>query len=177
MSTVYVYTHLPPRAHTPTQNASFYFTHTHQHKNATFHFTHPDTNTSSYFTQTQTQTPPSISHTRTHLHRELGHRVGDLLEEDGQEPRVETADDPLGLEDLGEGGHETVRVGRVRDETDASGLEGAEEDVGHKLSGGGGAEVDGQSVFPRLTKINKYIQERRRAGERERGRVGGTWGW
>lgn len=85
-----------------------------------------------------------------YLHGELGHRVGDLLEEDGQEPRVEAADNALGLQDLRERRQKSIRVGRVGNEADTSGLERAKENVRHELGGRRRGEVDRQSVFPGL---------------------------
>jgi hypothetical protein len=52
---------------------------------------------------------------------ELGHGVGDLLEEDGTETSVE-ATDTLLLEDAAEAAGETGRESRVGDKTDTDGL-------------------------------------------------------
>ena len=84
------------------------------------------------------------------LDGELGHGVGDLLEEDGAEAAVESFEDTVVLDDLGEGGHEAGGVGGVGDEADTGGLEGTEEDVGDELGHGGGEQVDGSAVLPSL---------------------------
>ena len=76
------------------------------------------------------------------LDGELGHGVRDLLEEDGAESSVKSADS-LGLEDLAESVSEAVTELRVGDGADAYGLKGAEENVGNGLSHSGGAKVDG----------------------------------
>ena len=55
----------------------------------------------------------------------------------------------LGNEALG-AAHQTVGERGVRDETDAGGLERAEEDVGNGLGAGGGHEVDGGLELPGL---------------------------
>jgi hypothetical protein len=69
-----------------------------------------------------------------------------LLEEHGTEARVETVK-TLSLCDLGETRNETGSEGGLRDETDTGGLEGAQGNVGEKLSEGGRNEVDGGAVL------------------------------
>lgn len=76
---------------------------------------------------------------------ELGHGVGDLLEQDGSESRVEGSDALL-LEDTAETAEETASEGRLGNETDTGGLEGAESNVGHELGAGRGGEVDSSAV-------------------------------
>jgi hypothetical protein len=76
---------------------------------------------------------------------ELGHGVGDLLEQDGSEARVEGTD-TLVLQNLGETTNETVGKGWVTDETDTGSLERAESDVGKELGDGSGGKVDGGTV-------------------------------
>lgn len=77
---------------------------------------------------------------------ELGHRVGDLLEQDGSETGVEAGDSLL-LEDSGESSSESVGERRLGHESDSDGLERAEGNVGEELGDGGGSEVDGLSVL------------------------------
>lgn len=84
---------------------------------------------------------------------ELGHGVGDLLEEDGSETSVESTD-TLRLEHLGETTDETVGVGGLRDETDTGSLKGAESDISEELGGGGRGEVDGSSVVGGILKTD-----------------------
>jgi hypothetical protein len=76
---------------------------------------------------------------------ELGHGIGNLLEENGAETSVESTD-TLVLEHLGEATDETVGVGGLRDETDTGGLERAEGNVGEELGGTGRGKVDGGTV-------------------------------
>lgn len=76
---------------------------------------------------------------------ELGHGVGDLLEEDRTETRVESTD-TLVLEDLAEAAHETASEGRLRDETNTSRLKRAQGDISEEFGGSGGSEVDSGSV-------------------------------
>ena len=85
------------------------------------------------------------------LHGELGHGVGDLLAEDGTEAGVEAADEPSVLRHLGEAVHRGRRRTRVGDGADTDRLEGAEEEIGDELGAGGGSEVDGGLVLPRLS--------------------------
>lgn len=68
-----------------------------------------------------------------------------LLEENGTETRVESAD-ALSLGDLGETGDQTVGEGRVGDKTDTSSLKRAEGDIGEELGAGGRSEVDSGTV-------------------------------
>ena len=89
------------------------------------------------------------------LDGKLGHRVGDLLEEDGDESRVEGAHEPvLGHHLLGARGH-AVSVGRVGDEANAARLVRAEEAVGDELGHGGGGEVDLRLAVPRRLVTNR----------------------
>lgn len=82
------------------------------------------------------------------LDGELGHGVGDLLEEDGDESRVETLDDTVGGDDLGEGGDEAGGELGVGDKADTGGFEGAQEDISNEFGGSGGTEVDEGTVVP-----------------------------
>eukprot|EP00760_Papus_ankaliazontas_P004395 PhM_4_TR11858/c0_g1_i1/m.65910 len=84
------------------------------------------------------------------LDGELGHGVGDLLEQNGAEAGVEALEDAVGGDDLGEGRDEARGKLGVRHETDARGLEGAQEDVGDELGAGGGRQVDTRAVVPCL---------------------------
>ena len=68
-----------------------------------------------------------------------------LLEQDGTESGVECTE-TLGLVDLAESAGKAVGKGRVRDETNAGGLERAEGNVGEELGGGRRSEVDGGTV-------------------------------
>jgi len=81
------------------------------------------------------------------LDGELGHGVGDLLAEDGDEAGVEAAN-ALGLEHLDEAIGEAVAELGIGHGADADGLEGAEEEIGDELGTGGGSEVDGGLVVP-----------------------------
>jgi hypothetical protein len=76
---------------------------------------------------------------------ELGHGVGNLLEQDRSETRVEGTD-TLVLQNLGETTNETVGKGWVTDEPDTGSLKGAESDIGEELGDGSGGEVDGGTV-------------------------------
>lgn len=76
---------------------------------------------------------------------ELGHGVRDLLEENGAEAAVESTETFL-AGDLAETGDETGCKGRLRDQTDTGGFEGAEGNVGEELGGSRGGEVDSGSV-------------------------------
>jgi hypothetical protein len=82
------------------------------------------------------------------LNGELGHGVGDLLEEDGDEAGVETLDETIGGDNLGHGGDEAGGELGVGDEADTGGFEGAQEEIGDELSGSGGTEVDEGAVSP-----------------------------
>mmetsp|Transcript_19423 Transcript_19423/g.52854 ORF Transcript_19423/g.52854 Transcript_19423/m.52854 type:complete len:332 (+) Transcript_19423:175-1170(+) len=88
------------------------------------------------------------------LHRELRHGVGDLLEEDRAEARVEAAEHALLLHEPR--GHARERGGEagVGDAADAAGLQGAQEAVRDKLGASGRPEVDGHAVVPRLLVSN-----------------------
>lgn len=77
---------------------------------------------------------------------ELGHGVGDLLEQDGAETGVEAADTLL-TGDAEEARGEAVGERGLRDETDTGGLEGAESNVGEELGDTRGTEVDGLAVL------------------------------
>mgnify|MGYP006900020584 CR=1 FL=1 len=68
-----------------------------------------------------------------------------LLEEDRTETRVESTN-ALILEDLGESGQQTAGKGGLRDETDTSGLQRAQGDIGEELSQSGRSKVDGSAV-------------------------------
>lgn len=84
------------------------------------------------------------------LDSELSHGVGDLLEEDGDETRVEASEEALVSNNLGEGSDKTGSVAGVGHELDAGGLEGAEEDISNELGHGGRGKVDGETVLPGL---------------------------
>jgi len=77
---------------------------------------------------------------------ELGHGVGNLLEQDGSESGVEGTD-TLVLEDLSESTDESGGELGLGDETDTGGLERAESDVGEELGKRGRGEVDGSAVL------------------------------
>lgn len=77
---------------------------------------------------------------------ELGHGVWNLLEQDGAETSVESAN-TLVLQHLGETTNETVGIGWLRDKTDTGGLERAESDIGEELGKSGGTKVDSCSVL------------------------------
>mmetsp|Transcript_21441 Transcript_21441/g.56773 ORF Transcript_21441/g.56773 Transcript_21441/m.56773 type:complete len:216 (+) Transcript_21441:396-1043(+) len=97
-----------------------------------------------------------LAHTVVHglgsaaLHRELGHRVGDLLEEDGAEAGVEATDDALLLQETRGHARQAGTVGRVRDSADAASLQRAQEAVRNELGARGGAKVDSHAVVPGL---------------------------
>jgi len=76
---------------------------------------------------------------------ELGHGVRNLLEQDGAETTVESAN-TFSLEDLAETADETGSKGRFGDETNASGFERAESNIGEEFGGGSRGKVDGSSV-------------------------------
>mmetsp|Transcript_7899 Transcript_7899/g.24972 ORF Transcript_7899/g.24972 Transcript_7899/m.24972 type:complete len:290 (-) Transcript_7899:134-1003(-) len=86
---------------------------------------------------------------RTALHGELAHRVGDLLEEDWDEARVEAANETLLRRHPRRRAHHARRVRRVGDEADARRLERAEEDVRDELRHRRRGEVDRVAVVPR----------------------------
>lgn len=77
---------------------------------------------------------------------ELGHGVRNLLEEDGTETRVESAN-TLVLEDLAETAQKTASELRLRDKTNTGSFKGAEGNVGEEFSGSGRGEVDGSTVL------------------------------
>lgn len=77
---------------------------------------------------------------------ELGHGVGDLLEQDGAESRVETADKTILLQDTGETTNETSGESGLGDETNTGGLEGAKGNIGEELGDTGRNQVDGGTV-------------------------------
>lgn len=79
------------------------------------------------------------------VHHELGHGVRDLLEQDRPKPGVECADSFL-RGNLGHSAEETSGEGRLGDETDTCGFEGAEGDIGEEFGESGGEEVDGGAV-------------------------------
>lgn len=82
------------------------------------------------------------------LNGELSHGVGNLLEEDGDESRVESVDETvLGHDSLGTSTHTVGEVG-LRDKSDSAGFVGAKEDISDALSHGGRGKVDLVSVFP-----------------------------
>lgn len=83
------------------------------------------------------------------LDGKLGHGVRDLLGEDGDESRVEPANTFV-LQNLSEAVSEAVAELRVRNGTDAHGLQRAEEDISDELGGRGGAKVNIRLIIPRL---------------------------
>lgn len=85
---------------------------------------------------------------------ELGHSVRNLLEKNRSETGVESAD-ALILRDLGESREEAGSELGLGNETDASGLERAESDIGEELGEGGGGEVDGSAVLGRVLNTEK----------------------
>lgn len=80
---------------------------------------------------------------------ELGHGVGDLLEENGTETSVEGTNTLL-AEDTEETTDKTVSESGLRDETDTGSLEGAEDNVGEELGNTRRSEVDGLTVLGSL---------------------------
>jgi len=87
------------------------------------------------------------------LNSELGHRVGDLLEEDRAETSVESSD-ALSLEHVSESGGERLGEGLVRHGADTDGLEGAEEEVSDELSHTRSSQVNVGAVVPRSLLAN-----------------------
>jgi len=84
------------------------------------------------------------------LDLELSHGVRNLLEEDGDESRVESVNQSvLSHDSLGASTHTVSEIG-LRDESDSAGFVGAEEDISDALSHGGRSKVDGVSVSPGL---------------------------
>lgn len=79
-------------------------------------------------------------------HGELGHGVRNLLEQDGTETGVETGDTFLSC-DSGETTGQTVGERWLRDQSDSSGFQGAQGNVGEEFGDTGGTEVDGLSVL------------------------------
>jgi hypothetical protein len=80
---------------------------------------------------------------------ELGHGVGDLLEQDRAEPSIEGTD-AFRAQDLAEAANKPVGVGRLGDETDARGFQRAERDVGEELAERRGRQVDARAVVARV---------------------------
>jgi len=80
------------------------------------------------------------------VHDELGHGVGDLLEEDGAETSVEGAN-TLVLQDLAEAAEQAAGESRLRDETDTGSLKRAEGNIGEELGGSRRGEVDAGAVI------------------------------
>ena len=69
-----------------------------------------------------------------------------LLEQDGTETGVEGCE-TLVLQHLAEASDQAVGVGRLRNETDTGGLEGAQGNVGEELGERRGREVHGGAVL------------------------------
>ena len=69
------------------------------------------------------------------LHCELGHGIGDLLEENGHQARV-PAHDALPLDERLHCGEGALGEGGIRNLADAGGLQRAEENVGDELRAG-----------------------------------------
>eukprot|EP00321_Phaeocystis_globosa_P016499 CAMPEP_0118830862 /NCGR_PEP_ID=MMETSP1162-20130426/28249_1 /TAXON_ID=33656 /ORGANISM="Phaeocystis Sp, Strain CCMP2710" /LENGTH=371 /DNA_ID=CAMNT_0006762231 /DNA_START=145 /DNA_END=1257 /DNA_ORIENTATION=- len=92
------------------------------------------------------------------LHRELGHGVRHLLEEDGDEAGVEGVDEAVLGHQLGRGADHALRVVGLRHEANAARLVRAEEDVGDELGDGGGEEVDARLVLPGLL-LAQHLRE------------------
>ena len=104
------------------------------------------------------------------LHCELGHGVGNLLEEDGSEASVE-AEDTVSLEHARCTGTKALGECGVRHGADADGLEGAEENVGDELGAGRGSQVDEVAVVPgslRTDLISKLDLEELKTAELEK---------
>jgi hypothetical protein len=76
---------------------------------------------------------------------EFGHCVRDLLEQDGTKSTVEGAN-TLSSHDLAKAAHQTRSECGLRNQSDTSGLERAEGNVGEELGEGRGSKVDGGSV-------------------------------
>jgi hypothetical protein len=76
---------------------------------------------------------------------ELGHGVGNLLEEDGTETSVESTGTFLS-EDPQETGRKTGSESGLRNQSDSGSLKGTKGNVGEELGDGRGSEVDGLSV-------------------------------
>eukprot|EP00962_Isochrysis_galbana_P050909 scaffold22268_cov123-Isochrysis_galbana.AAC.2 len=85
---------------------------------------------------------------RRALHRKLGHCVRDLLEQDGDEARVEGADETVLPHELGGAGGHARCVVRVGDQPDAARLVRAQEDIGDELGHRRRGKVDFLAVVP-----------------------------
>lgn len=85
---------------------------------------------------------------------ELGHGVGDLLEQDGTESRVESAHDTVLLQDTSKARDKAGSEGGLRDETNTGGLERAESDIGEELCNTGRSQVDGSAVVDSVLLAN-----------------------
>lgn len=83
------------------------------------------------------------------LNGELGHGVGNLLEEDGTETGVETHNTISG-EHASSTSTETLGEGGVGNGADTNGLKRAEEEISDELSHGRGGKIDGGTVVPSL---------------------------
>lgn len=83
------------------------------------------------------------------LNGELGHGVGDLLEEDGTKTGVE-AHDTISGEHASSASTEALGEGGVGNGADADGLQRAEEEVSDELGHGGRGKVDVGAVLPSL---------------------------
>eukprot|EP01137_Pigoraptor_chileana_P017996 Opistho-2@76835 len=93
------------------------------------------------------------------VHDELGHRVGDLLEENGEEARVEAADHALLTCEAGEAANESVGEGRLRHKANARGLQRAQRNVCEKLGNRRRCKVHGSAVVRR--KLHAKVVNRR----------------
>ena len=78
---------------------------------------------------------------------ELGHGVGDLLEEHGDEARVEALDETLLLHKAASAASEAVSVGGVGDQANTAGLKRAQGNVSNELGGSSRCHVDGSAVL------------------------------
>jgi len=92
------------------------------------------------------------------LDGELSHGVRNLLEEDGDESRVESTEESLlGHDSLGTSAHTGSEIG-LRDESNSAGFVGAEEAISDALGHGGRGKVDLVSVFPGVL-ISVFLAE------------------
>mmetsp|Transcript_32364 Transcript_32364/g.45127 ORF Transcript_32364/g.45127 Transcript_32364/m.45127 type:complete len:243 (+) Transcript_32364:281-1009(+) len=83
------------------------------------------------------------------LYGKLGHGVRNLLEKDRAESGVETLDETIFGEDLGECANEAASVFRVGNQTNTGCLERTEENVRDELSASSCPEVDRNAKLPR----------------------------
>jgi len=84
------------------------------------------------------------------LHRKLGHRVWDLLEQHWAETRVEAAENTFILHQTRSNAAQAVGVGWVGHCANAARLQWAQEDICNEFGASRGTEVDGSAVVPGL---------------------------